>query len=286
MKNLIILIFLTLNLIMNNINGQSIDVDKVSYCLGVNLADAMKKQNLSEIDAKSFGIAFKDIYDGKDVSFEDANALVNQFFTSSPNDRGGFDMPKVFYSFGIVVASNVKSQGLPKINHLSISDGFSDMFEDKNNISVDESNSYLNEIFGNLMNIKKQENLNISEKFLADNKNKDGVITTKSGLQYKVLLNKNGSKKPTATSKVNVHYHGTLTNGDVFDSSVDRGEPITFGLNQVIPAWTEGVQLMSEGDKFRFFVHPNLGYGERGAGAKIGPNVVLIFDVELIKIEE
>ena len=296
MKNLIIVIFLIFNLIMiNTTNGQSIDVDKISYCLGVNLADAMKKQNLTDIDASSFGNAFKDIYEGKDVTdnkgrlvsdFENANETVNKFFTSNPQDRSSFDIANVFYSFGVVVASNVKAQGLPEVNHLKISDGFADMFADKNNISVEESNAYINEIFGDLINIKKAENLSISEDFLSKNKNQDGIITTASGLQYKILSSGNGGKKPLATSKVNVHYHGTLINGDVFDSSVDRGEPITFGLNQVIPAWTEGVQLMSEGDKFRFFVHPDLGYGERGAGAKIGPNVVLIFDVELLKIED
>ena len=122
------------------------------------------------------------------------------------------------------------------------------------------------------------------EKFLAENALKDGVVTTESGLQYEVIKMGKG-KKPSATDRVKVHYHGTLINGTVFDSSVERGEPITFGLNQVIKGWTEGVQLMPIGSKFRFYIPQELGYGAQSAGS-IPPYSTLIFEVELLDIEK
>jgi len=123
------------------------------------------------------------------------------------------------------------------------------------------------------------------EKFLAENKSKEGVTTTASGLQYQVLVPKDGPK-PKATDSVKVHYQGFLLDGTKFDSSVDRGEPIVFPLNQVIPGWTEGVQLMSVGSKYKFFVPYNLGYGEKGAGNGAIPGfATLIFEVELLEIK-
>ncbi|MGP1377401.1 MAG: FKBP-type peptidyl-prolyl cis-trans isomerase [Prevotella veroralis] len=121
------------------------------------------------------------------------------------------------------------------------------------------------------------------ESFLADNAKKEGVIVLPSGLQYQVLKEGNG-KKPSATDQVKCHYEGTLIDGTIFDSSYQRNEPATFGLNQVIAGWTEGVQLMSEGAKYRFFIPYNLAYGERGAGAQIPPFAALVFDVELLKV--
>lgn len=132
--------------------------------------------------------------------------------------------------------------------------------------------------------IKYGEAIAAGKKFLEENKLKEGVVTTESGLQYEVIKMGKGAK-PTATDKVKVHYHGTLTDGTVFDSSVDRGEPITFALNQVIPGWTEGVQLMPVGSKFRFYVPQELGYGARQAGS-IPPYSTLIFEVELLGIEK
>ena len=120
--------------------------------------------------------------------------------------------------------------------------------------------------------------------FLAENSKKDGVKTTASGLQYEVLQSGSGDSHPTASSTVRVHYHGTLIDGTVFDSSVERGETISFPLNRVIPGWTEGVQLMKKGDKFRFYIPSNLGYGNRSAG-KIPAGSTLIFDVELFEIQ-
>ncbi len=127
------------------------------------------------------------------------------------------------------------------------------------------------------------ENVQKGLSFLSENKNAEGVIETLSGLQYKVITAGTGSEHPTARDKVKVHYHGTLLDGSVFDSSVERGQPISFGLNQVISGWTEGVQLMVVGDKTRFFIPANLGYGNKAAG-KIAPGSLLIFEVELLAI--
>ena len=129
------------------------------------------------------------------------------------------------------------------------------------------------------------ENIKKGAEFLAKNAEKEGVKTTASGLQYLVLQPGSGTQHPSATDKVKVHYHGTLIDGSVFDSSVDRGEPISFGLNQVIKGWTEGLQLMVVGEKTRLFIPSELGYGNRSAGP-IQPGSVLIFDVELLGINE
>ncbi|GAB2942475.1 macrophage infectivity potentiator Mip [Hymenobacter coalescens] len=127
------------------------------------------------------------------------------------------------------------------------------------------------------------ENKAAGEAFLAENKNKPGVTTLPSGLQYEVLQEGSG-KKAGPRSSVTTHYHGTLINGKVFDSSYQRGEPATFGVNQVIAGWTEALQLMSEGSKWRLYIPSNLAYGSRGAGRDIGPDSALIFDVELLKV--
>lgn len=127
-------------------------------------------------------------------------------------------------------------------------------------------------------------NKQAGEAFLAENAGKEGVITTASGLQYTILTEGKG-EKPTASSKVTVHYQGTTLDGKEFDSSYSRNAPATFPLNRVIAGWTEGVQLMPLGAKYRFFIHPDLGYGAQGAGGAIGPNETLIFDVELLSIQ-
>jgi len=127
------------------------------------------------------------------------------------------------------------------------------------------------------------ENKQKGEQFLAANKNREGVVTTSSGLQYKVLQPGTGRQHPGATDTVKVHYHGTLLDGSVFDSSVERGEPIEFGLHQVIRGWTEGLQLMVVGEKTRLFIPSDLAYGDRRAGS-IEPGSTLIFDVELLGI--
>jgi FKBP-type peptidyl-prolyl cis-trans isomerase FklB len=135
-----------------------------------------------------------------------------------------------------------------------------------------------------LKNEKAAANLKAGQDFLAANKDKPGVTTLPSGLQYEVITEGTG-KKPLATNNVTCHYHGTLIDGTVFDSSVKRGQPATFPLNGVIKGWTEGLQLMPTGSKWRFFIPPHLGYGDRQVSAQIGPNSTLIFEVELLDVK-
>jgi len=137
----------------------------------------------------------------------------------------------------------------------------------------------------NMNNNDAEQNSRLGAEYLANNKALDGVVETESGLQYRVLTRGEGTQHPVAKDTVKVHYHGTLLNGSVFDSSVNRGQPISFALNQVIPGWTEGVQLMVVGDKTRFFIPANLAYGNRSMGT-IAPGSMLIFDVELLGINE
>jgi FKBP-type peptidyl-prolyl cis-trans isomerase FklB len=134
-----------------------------------------------------------------------------------------------------------------------------------------------------MKNEKASANLKAGQEFLESNKQKPGIITLPSGLQYEVITEGNGVK-PLAKNKVTCHYHGTLIDGTVFDSSVKRGQPATFPLNAVIKGWTEGLQLMGVGSKWRFFLPPNLAYGERQTGSDIGPNSTLIFEVELLGV--
>lgn len=133
-------------------------------------------------------------------------------------------------------------------------------------------------------NEKAQRNLQAGIEFLEQNKNNPNVITLESGLQYEILKEGDGAQ-PTANNSVTCHYHGTTIDGRIFDSSVQRGQPATFPLNRVIAGWTEGVQLMKTGSKFRFFIPSNLAYGDRQVGSDIGPNSTLIFEVELLGIQ-
>ena len=141
----------------------------------------------------------------------------------------------------------------------------------------------MQDYFGKLANEKQKVNVEAGQKFLDENAKRDGVVTTATGLQYEVLKEGSGDS-PKETDNVTVHYHGTLIDGTVFDSSVDRGQPATFPVNGVIPGWVEALQLMNAGAKYKLFIPSNLAYGERGAGGAIGPNATLVFEVELISI--
>lgn len=196
------------------------------------------------------------------------------------------EMEKVSYSLGVSIATNVKSQGLEQVDYESLANAFKDVFENNQlQVSENEANMVLQDYFGKLANKKKEANIEAGKNFLDENAQRDGVTTTESGLQYEVLKEGTGNS-PKETDKVTVHYHGTLIDGTVFDSSVDRGEPATFPVNGVIPGWVEALQLMKEGAKYKLFIPSNLAYGERGAGGAIGPNSTLVFEVELISINQ
>ncbi len=193
------------------------------------------------------------------------------------------ELEKVSYSIGINVATSIKSEGLDSINSFYISKGFQDVFENKDlAINIEESNKIIGEYFNKKQDAKNQKLAIDSKIFLDQNKQKDGVMTTESGLQYLILSEGKGNN-PTLNDNVTVHYHGTLIDGTIFDSSVDRKQPATFPLNGVIPGWQEALQMMSVGSKWKIFIPSELAYGESGAGA-IGPNSTLIFEVELLSI--
>ncbi len=196
------------------------------------------------------------------------------------------EMEKISYSLGVNMASSVKSQGLDSIDANAVAKAFDDVFQGNDlEISEEESMTILQEFFGKLQSEKSAKANEAGTAFLAENAAKEGVITTASGLQYEILVSGNGVK-PKTTDQVTVHYHGTLTDGNVFDSSVDRGEPAKFGVTQVIKGWTEALQLMSVGDKWKLTIPSNLAYGDQGAGGMIGPGATLIFEVELLEINK
>lgn len=195
------------------------------------------------------------------------------------------ELDSISYSLGVNIAENLKAQGLDSVNADAVKAGFEDIFSgDSTKISSEDAGKQLQDYFAKIQAEKTEKMKAAGTEFLAENGKRAEVTTTESGLQYEVLTAVEGDK-PKATDQVTVHYHGTLIDGTVFDSSVQRGQPATFGLNQVIKGWTEGVQLMSVGSKYRFFIPYDLGYGERGAGGQIGPYATLIFDVELIEIK-
>lgn len=200
-------------------------------------------------------------------------------------------MDKLSYALGLGIGQQLAQMGTDSLNIEDFAAAIKDVIAGNElKVSHREAQTIVQDFFR-----KQEEKLNAEraekgkaakeegEKYLAENAKKEGVVTLPSGLQYMVLQEGNG-KKPKATDKVKCHYEGFLINGTVFDSSVQRGEPAVFGLQQVIAGWTEGLQLMQEGAKYRFFIPYMLAYGEGGAGASIPPYAALIFDVELIAV--
>ncbi len=193
-------------------------------------------------------------------------------------------MDSVSYSLGVLFAHNLKGQGMTEVNSADLALGFADALKDQNTIKPEQANALVQKHFQALAAQKGAAAKGDGENFLAENAKREGVQVTDSGLQYEIIKPGNG-KMPTATQTVEVHYHGTLIDGTVFDSSVARGETIEFPLNRVIKGWTEGLQLMQEGAKYRFFIPYQLAYGEQGSAPKIPPFSALIFEVELFKVK-
>jgi FKBP-type peptidyl-prolyl cis-trans isomerase FklB len=196
------------------------------------------------------------------------------------------DLNAVSYAIGLSVASSLKEQNLDKLDPTILSGAIQDVFENKTpkftpHEAQDIIQNYLKELSEKQFAKNKEE----GDAFLAENATKASVTTTPSGLQYEVIVEGSG-KTPGATDVVEVHYHGTLINGNVFDSSVQRGTPATFGVNQVIKGWTEALQLMKEGSKYRLYIPQDLAYGAHPhPGGPIEPLMALIFDVELISVK-
>ncbi|MCF0196661.1 MAG: FKBP-type peptidyl-prolyl cis-trans isomerase [Bacteroidaceae bacterium] len=193
-------------------------------------------------------------------------------------------MNKLSYALGLGIGQQIKSMNIEGFSVEDFAQSVRDCLEGNTlQMTNAEAQQMLNTYFAEKEKTQAQSAIAEGKAFLEANGKKDGVVTTKSGLQYEVLTEGSG-KSPKATDTVRCHYEGRLLDGTVFDSSYKRGEPADFGLNQVITGWTEGVQLMKEGAKYRFYIPYLLAYGERGAGASIPPYSTLIFDVELIKV--
>ena len=194
------------------------------------------------------------------------------------------EIDSVSYSLGVNIGENIKTQ-FPDINLKNFEAAIKDVLDDnkKPSISGADAQKTIQEYFTKQQAKASESVVEEGRKFLAENSKKENVVTLESGLQYEVIKNGEGAK-PTLNDQVTTHYHGTLIDGTVFDSSVERGQPASFPVSGVIKGWTEALQLMNVGSKWRLYVPYDLAYGERGAGPKIGPFTTLIFEVELISI--
>ena len=193
-------------------------------------------------------------------------------------------MDKFSYAIGLGLGQNLLSMGAQGINVEDFAQAIADVLNRKETaISHNEAREIVNKYFAELEAKMNAENIEKGKAFLAENAKKEGIVTLPSGLQYEVITEGNG-KKPSATDRVKCHYEGTLIDGTLFDSSIKRGQPAVFGVNQVIQGWVEALQLMTEGSKWRLFIPSELGYGAQQAGEMIPPHSTLIFEVELIEV--
>lgn len=209
--------------------------------------------------------------------------LIGQTFYAQQSKNKKMDT--LSYSVGVLVAQGLKQQGLSSVNATDLATGINEVLAgDSLKVSVEEANAilqnHMKEQAMSKFKVQKEE----GEHFLANNAKRDGITTLPSGLQYEIMTPAEGAK-PTADNQVTVHYKGTFLDGKEFDSSYSRNEPATFRLDKVIKGWTEGVQLMSVGAKYKFFIPYDLAYGEKGAGESIPPFSALIFEVELLEIK-
>jgi len=193
-------------------------------------------------------------------------------------------MEKVSYALGLSLGNNLLSSGVTSINAAKLAKGIQDVLDQNQpEISYQDAQQIINDFFQSLSEKASEQANAAGVAFLAENAKREEVITLPSGLQYEIITQGSGSI-PTASDSVKVHYHGTLVDGNVFDSSVSRGEPATFGVTQVISGWVEALQLMPVGSKWKLFIPSDLGYGAQGAGQAIAPHSTLIFEVELLDI--
>jgi FKBP-type peptidyl-prolyl cis-trans isomerase FkpA len=205
--------------------------------------------------------------------------------TPAKTDAPGGADTDVSYAFGVVLGSDLKQLGL-RFDYGALARGIEEAVEGKESrLTMEEAVAVVQNAYITAMTRLSDENKTKNEQFMTENAQKTGIITTASGLQYEVITPGNG-RKPGETDVVSVNYQGSLIDGTVFDSSYDRGQPVEFPLDQVIPGWSEGIQLMSVGSTYRLYIPSNLAYGEQGAQNVIPPNSALIFEVELLAIED
>lgn len=203
------------------------------------------------------------------------------------------ELERISYALGLSMGNNFKSSGIDKLDVQDFADGVAAVFSgEKPKMTYDEAKAEIQKYFTAMEERQREAaaamakvNAEAGEKFLKENGGRENVVTTASGLQYEVIKEGTGAQ-PQAGDDVTVHYTGKLIDGTVFDSSVERGAPATFGVTQVIPGWVEALQMMKEGAQWRLYIPSALAYGPNGAGGIIGPNATLIFDVELIKVNK
>jgi len=272
--------------------------DSLSYAIGNYLSQNMKMQGM-ELNADMLETGFVNQANGKGLTKEEAKKLIDQFQlemmlkqrdASAKDKPFNFNLDSVSLAIGQDFSFQMQSLGID-LDGVKFGAGSRDF--NSGNMSMDslavaaQVKKFTAEMQAKSIEqaaVEGQANKAAGVAFLAENGKQEGVKTTASGLQYKVLKSGSG-KKPSATDEVEVHYEGKLLDGSIFDSSIQRGTPITFSLNKVIPGWTEGVQLMRKGAKYRFWIPSDLGYGERGSPPNIGPGATLVFEVELIDIK-
>jgi len=270
----------------NNMTG----IDSFSYALGI-----LNGQNLVQEPLDSFSV--NDLADGihdmmhdheMKYSEEQRQEAIDNMISQREADSyayTGEQLALLSYTIGNAIGGHLRNIGLTEINTKIMAGSINDVVAGREtSMSEEQAMASINEFMQKQMEESMGENAEIGRKFLEENGKRAEVTTLPSGLQYEVVTKGDGPK-PSATSKVRVHYEGKLLDGTIFDSSIQRGEPITFGLNQVIPGWTEGLQQMPVGSKYILYIPSDLAYGAQGAGQMIGPGATLIFTVELLGIE-
>ena len=284
------------------------EIDSISYSIGVSICNSLRNdQGINKLNADYFAKAIEEVILNKELSFNQQNMnLVLGAFSqklqmrlqqqnpqdtlSQPEDifSGQGEVDSVSFYLGVYFGNNYKGIGMEEINTPVLTNAILSVYnEGEHLISIEEANTLLEAYFTKLQAVILETNLAKGTAFLEKNKNEEGVISLPSGMQYKILKQGTGAK-PIETNEVTVHYHGTVIDGTVFDSSVDRGTPATFMANGVIPGWIEILQLMPVGSKWKVFIPTNLAYGERPPqpGGIIKPNDLLIFEIELISINK
>lgn len=271
--------------------------EKASYAVGIFIGQNIINDGFNDLSHEIIVKGLKDDLKGEATvipsvaktdfrlyTVQKGTATDNKLNTSTTSKaQMNTNKEKASYALGILYAQNLLKDGITDLDYDLILKGLKDEVAGKSTVIPSVAETDLNVYFSELRAKAAEVNLIKGQEFLAANKSKDGIVELASGLQYEILVEGDGPK-PSFTDQVTTHYHGTLINGTVFDSSVDRGEPASFPVNGVIQGWVEALQLMPVGSKWRLYVPSELAYGDRGTGGSIGPHETLIFEVELISI--